>query len=135
MQPIAHPKPPFDHAATQPQSHGERSLMLLSCRSIARFCTMAARDGAPAVQTLSIAAGSSEEGGDVMATHYFVRPVAVAYRTAAGWRRVLALGVRHDDETYAVLITCPCRDTRTTWWVPRSQVRPERSEAASAESG
>jgi len=68
-----------------------------------------------------------------MVTHYFLQPVVVGYRTAVGWRRVLALGVRHTDEdTYAVLITCPFPDTRTTWWVPRSQVRPEDSEALSA---
>ena len=60
-----------------------------------------------------------------MVTRYFEHPVRVRYRTAAGWRSVLALGVRGSCDIYVVLITCPIRDTRTTWWVPRSQVRPE----------
>jgi len=60
-----------------------------------------------------------------MVTRYFEQPVPVRYQTPAGWRRVLALGVRGSCDIYAVLITCPIADTRITWWVPRSQVRSE----------
>ena len=63
-----------------------------------------------------------------MVTRYFVQPVPVRYRTGVGWRHVLALGVRRSSDTYAVLITCPVRDTRSTWWVPRSQVRPDEPD-------
>ena len=66
-----------------------------------------------------------------MVTRYFEQPVPVAYRTSNGWRRVLALGVRCSGEDYAVLITCPFRETRTTWWVPRSDVRHEVTPAQS----
>jgi hypothetical protein len=60
-----------------------------------------------------------------MVTRYFEQPVPVRYQTPAGRRRVLALGVQGSCDIYAVLITCPIRETRTTWWVPRSRVHPE----------
>lgn len=65
-----------------------------------------------------------------MVTRFFEQPVPVLYRTGVGWSSVLALGVRRSDDNYAVLITCPYRDTRTTWWVPRSQVRAEERQAS-----
>ena len=95
---------------------------------------MVPTDRPPLAQTLALEVDSSREGGDLMVTHYFLQPVAVVYRTAVGRRRVLALGVRRDDDTYAVLITCPLRDTRTTWWVPRSQVCSEDPDALSFSS-
>jgi hypothetical protein len=70
-----------------------------------------------------------------MVTRYFEQPVPVRYRTTRGWRSVLAVGVRGSGEIYSVLITCPFRDTRITWWVPRSQVRPENPDQATSPHG
>jgi len=68
-----------------------------------------------------------------MVTRYFEPPVPVQYRTGAGWRSVLALGVRRLDDKCWVLITDPLGDSNASSWVPRSRVRP--ADAAVAPGG
>jgi hypothetical protein len=81
-----------------------------------------------AVQALTIELDSGRGATeDLMVTRYFEQPVPVGYRTTTGLRSVLALGVRCSGDDYAVLITCPIRETRITWWVPRSEVRAKET--------
>lgn len=74
-----------------------------------------------------VAAGSEREVP--MVTRYFEQPVPVQYRTGAGWRSVLALGVRRLDDKCWVLITAPLGDSNASSWVPRSRVRPADAAA------